>query len=561
MRQFEAITSALEVARRAPHGAAKTHFTIFPEYGIPAPEGLELVDQALRQPDWPNQTIVIGGTDGLNKKQYSDLVTQCRSHVNPSNEVACVSDGQWVNCGIVWVKDNRGEVSRWLQPKLHPSWGEEDVPNSQMFMGKSVFVFSGSHDNGTPYRFGVLVCFDWVADISGRRPWREILRALSKQAVGLGVNLPISWLFVIQHNRSPSHHSFMNEVNDFFDHRFAANIRRDRACLIFANSAGRDSPGSIQKFGRTSLIFSDQTRFELPTCPNTFCTDSYRLRGHKLVDHHKDLVFREGGACVHSFEQTNPDQVGPGPSERKGPLKNPFVHAVGECTDPRVPGGAVPASVKWMNDELDAMESIPRAHTREPLAGELTGARERKRADLGRMQGEAAERTLRLASPKAGWRDDVDGKSESITADHWDAPERLAVGNMLDTLSILSVCSDDCSVPEATTHATMSVSGRTFDVVAVYGETHEDCREHCTATCPSGRYPVLLVSRDRENDEWFSRFGRFVEPQPDGPHAERDFTDPDRGVVHLGFRDVFQMFRGSGSVQDAKEKLSAKLCV
>ena len=558
---MEAITSALEVARRAPHEAAKTHFTIFPEYGIPAPEGLELVEQALRRPDWPNQTIVVGGTDALNKKQYSDLVTQCGSHVDPANDLGRVSAGQWVNCGIIWIKDESGEVSRWLQPKLHPSWGEEDVPNSQMFMGKSAFVFKGSHDDGTPYRFAVLICFDWIADINGRRPWREILRTLSDQAAELGGYLPISWLFVIQHNRSPSHHSFMNEVNDFFDHRFAANVRRDRACLLFANSAGRDAPGRIQKFGNTSLILADQTRFELPTCPNTFCTDAHRLRGHKLVDHHKDLVFREGGACVHSFEQTNPDQVGPGPSARKSPLKNPFVHAVGECTDPRVPGDRVPASVKWMNDELDAIAGMPRAYKREPLGGELTAAHKRTHGDLRQIPGETAERAIRLASPNAGWRDDVDGKPKSVSADHWDAPERLAVRNVLDTLSILRVCSDDCRVTEAATHATMSVGDRAFDVVVVGGETHEECRQHCTDTCPGGLYPVLLVSRDRENDEWFARFGRFVEPPAEGLQPERDFTDPDRGVFHLGFRDVLQMFRGSRSVQEAKEKLGAKLCV
>src|SRR6266853_883488 len=64
------IRNTLAVSRQARHGAAKTHFTIFPEYSIPGREGLELVEEALGADEWPPGTIVIGGTDALSKPEF-----------------------------------------------------------------------------------------------------------------------------------------------------------------------------------------------------------------------------------------------------------------------------------------------------------------------------------------------------------------------------------------------------------------------------------------------------------------------------------------------------------
>ena len=172
-RQLETIQAALRVARTRCHGAAKTHFTIFPEYSIPAPEGVALVEAALRHPDWPAQTILIGGTDGLSASEYTQLVAAPGTHVDIEHNIPA---GQWTNCAIVWAKGADGTVERWLQPKLYPSWPEEDVADGTMFRGNSVFAFRGRFDDGTPYRFSVLVCFDWIS--SCRRSislWRSAI--------------------------------------------------------------------------------------------------------------------------------------------------------------------------------------------------------------------------------------------------------------------------------------------------------------------------------------------------------------------------------------------------
>ena len=174
--QLEAIDASLEVARTARHGAGRTHFTIFPEYSIPAPEGIERLERALREEDWPAQTIVIGGTDGLSATEYSELAEAPGTHVDMEhNNPADIPAGQWINCAIVWAKAANGTVERWLQPKLYPSWPEQDVTDSTMFRGGSIFTFRGRFNDDTPYRFSVLVCYDWIATVGGETPWRAMV--------------------------------------------------------------------------------------------------------------------------------------------------------------------------------------------------------------------------------------------------------------------------------------------------------------------------------------------------------------------------------------------------
>src|SRR5262249_18633098 len=148
---------------------------------------------------------------------------------------------QWVNCAITWVKSANGHLERWIQPKLYPAWEEMNISHQHMFRGSSVYVFKGLLANNAPYRFGTLVCFDWIATIGIQTPAQWILADLQQQAAGH--QLPLSWLFVIQRNKKPSHDTFLNAVSVFFNQTQFPNALRERACLVFANSAGKRAPG------------------------------------------------------------------------------------------------------------------------------------------------------------------------------------------------------------------------------------------------------------------------------------------------------------------------------
>ncbi len=215
--QLAVLTDTLAVARAAQHGEHKTHFTIFPEYSIPGLEGVALIEQALNEPDWPTGTIVIGGTDALSKLDFETLSGEQSTHLDTvHNSVDRIAQNEWVNCAITWVKRDDGIVERWLQPKLDPAGPERNAQCQEMFRGDSVFVFKGQFSNSAKqYRFSSLIYFDWISTLNGEIAWHGVLDALQQEAAPY--ELSLSWFFVIQHNRIPSHDTFLLEVRRFFD--------------------------------------------------------------------------------------------------------------------------------------------------------------------------------------------------------------------------------------------------------------------------------------------------------------------------------------------------------
>jgi hypothetical protein len=543
--QLAALSQTLAVARAASHGAGKTHFTIFPEYSVVGLDGIALVDAAVGAADWPNGTVVIGGTDALSKPDFTTLAGSLNTHLDTAhNGLDRVAQNEWVNCGITWVKGADGTVERWLQPKLFPAWPEQDVPYQDMFRGNSVFAFKGQFENGTPYRFCSLVCFDWIATLDGRKPWRYLMESLAQQAAEVQAELSVSWFFVIQCNRRPSADSFLTEVTGFFDQTAFPNVRRDRACLIFANSAGKSTPGRANLYGGTSLIFSRQTLFADPTCHSTFCNGGARFRSSTLLSAHRDVLFREGGACIHSFVQVNPSSLNAGAAGKAIAVENPFVFPFGTTVDPRAPSAPVPACVKWLNDELDALRSLSVDYPGAALSAQVDISHSQTTAALRVIPPESVTHTVELATHG----------SKATNADEWDRAEAEALQHLVHTLDIMGVASAPVTVGAYPAHATVQVNNETVDVLAIRGSSHEDCIEHSKGFLPLPRRQVLLVSRDPDNNPWKERFGSFLNPHSNQPGQERDFTDPASGLLHLGYRqllDIFQQANTTGAAQDA----------
>jgi hypothetical protein len=398
-RQLAVLTDTLAVARAAPHRAPKTHFTVFPEYTIPGLDGIAHVETALRGADWPNGTIVIGGTDALTKADFGTLARAEGTHLNTShNGLDRIAQNEWINCAVTWVKAANGTVERWLQPKLDPAWLERDVPYQNMFRGHSVFTFKGPLENGTQYRFCSLVCYDWIARMQDKKAWRWVVEDLARQAAQAEAELSLSWLFVIQHNRRPSDDAFLTEVSSFFDQTTLPNVRRDRACLVFANSAGSKAPGRADLYGSTSLVFSRQTLFAEPKCHSTFSNGGQRFRSSTLLSAHRDILFRERGACIHSFLQVNPNSLNAGAAGKAIALENAFVFPLDGTTDPRAPAAAVPACIKWLNDELDHLVSLSAQYPAAVLAAQADNSHQQSLSALRQISAQSVTHALALAS-------------------------------------------------------------------------------------------------------------------------------------------------------------------
>jgi len=547
-QQLDVLTDTLSVARTAPHGAPKTHFTVFPEYSVPGIDGIALVENTLRAGDWPTGTIIIGGTDALSKPDFVTLAGEPGTHLDIiHNDLNRVGQNEWINCGITWVKGTDGTVERWLQPKLCPAGPELDVQYQDMFHGNSVFTFRGQFDNGTQYHFCSLVCFDWIAALQNQKAWHGVLAAMQQQ-VAPG-ELSLSWFFVIQRNLKPSHDTFLSEVRGFFDQTVVPNVRRDRTCLVFANGAGKTGPGRTDQYGSTSLIFSRQAQFDEPTCHSTFSNGGKRFRSSTLLSAHRDIFFRECGACIHSFAQINPASLIAGPAGRTYAVDNAFAFPLLGVNDPRVPSAPVPACVKWLNDELD---QLPRLSANNPTAALAT------QSDVVHQQ---MVTELRVISPQSITITVELAARESIAkhADEWDRAEVEALEHLVHTLNIIGLGFAPLTVGTDPAHATVVMNNQTIDLLAIRGGSHEDCIEHSKKFLPLPRRQVLLISRDRDNNPWRQRFGSFLRTASPLLDQERDITDTDSGSLHLGYRKLLDIFQQSTTATAVQGAINAEL--
>jgi len=546
--QLASLTATLDVARAAKHGAPKTHFTVFPEYSIPGLDGIALVQASLEAIEWPVGTIVIGGADALTKPEFTALAESPRTHVNTDhNPLPQIADDEWINCGITWTKAADGTIDRWLQPKLFPAWLEQNVPYQGMFRGNSVFMFKGTFANNTQYHFSSLICFDWVASIEHRRPWNWVLDDLQRTVAPGETSL--SWLFVIQYNPKPSHDTFLIEVGNFFDQNILPNVRRDRTCLVFANTAGRPNPGRANEFGGTSLIFSPQAQFATPDCSGTFSNGGSRFRPNTLLKQYRDVYFRERGACIHSFVQVNPGSLNAGAAGRVFPIEQPFVFPLNGTLELRAPAAPVPACIKWLNDELDTLPSLSVQYRGVALAGQADISHEHSIAALRSMPVHSTVRTVKLAA----------SESQAKHADEWDGTEYAAVEHLVHTLDIIELGFPHSLVDGDPAHATAVMNGQTVDVLAIRGKTHEACIKHSKTFVPLRRRQFLLVSRDRDNTVWRKKFGSILETDTPGLRQEHKFTEPQGGSLHLGYQKLLEIFLHSPTPADVQGAINAEL--
>jgi hypothetical protein len=549
-QQLAMISETLVVSRAARHGASKTHFTIFPEYSIPCPEGVELVEVALRAPEWPNGTIVIGGTDALSKLEFATLANMPGTHLDLAyNSLDRVPDNAWINCGITWVKAGDGTIERWLQPKLFPAWPELNIHYQHMFRGNSVFTFSGSFDNQTKYRFCSLVCFDWIATVDNKKVWQWVLQDLQGQAAQAQAELSLSWFFVVQSNPKPSHDTFLTEVSRFFDQNIMPSVRRDRACLLFANGAGKPKPGKAKTFGSSSLVFPPQTLFTQPDCSPTFSNGGPRFRSSTLLSAYRDFVFRERGACIHSFLQVNPNSLNAGAAGRTIAVENAFVFPLGGTNDRRVPSDSVAACIKWLNDELDELPGLSVTYPDVPLATPTNATHEQTVVALRQISPQSAAHAMKLAAQE----------SKAKYADDWDQTESYALEHLVHTLDIVCLGSSAPTLGDDSAHASVVMNHQTVDLLAIRGESHEECLKHSRGLLPPPRRQTLLVSRDPDNNPWLRRFGSFLQPESRHLGQERNITDPATGLLHLGYRNLLDIFQQTATVAAVPGAIDAEL--
>jgi hypothetical protein len=561
-QQLAVVNRTLDIARAATHGGQRTHFTIFPEFCIPGLPGITLIDDALQAADWPARTIVIGGVDGLEQSDYQRLLGTPNTFVNAAtNGADRVAADQWVNCSVIWVKGVNNLVERWIQPKIYPSRPENNAQHQRMFRGGCVYLFKGLYETGgAAYRFSSLICFDWIATVGALKPWQWLLSSMHNEGASLMASMPLSWMFVIQHNEQPNHATFLSELADFYNPNQYPSAGRQGTCIVFANNAGREKPGHIDTYGCTSLVLPQAATFMATDCYATHSNGGPRFRGNNLVHPHRDVFFREGGPCIHSFIQVNPASIIPGAAGQTVPVENPFVYSIDPAaTDPRTPGAAVPGAVKWLNDTLDGIEclSIP---FQCPLSSAVAASHLLNVQDLRAKAATPASKALALSDP--AFYKQIPGpppRSVPKHADEWSASETEAFTHVVHTLDIFRVGFPDVTSNTTAAHAEATIQGQPAEILAVRGSTHEQNLKHVDKHVPSQRRHLVIVSRDAHNSLLSRRDGPIFRTKPTGNPPRVKFNDPGYNKIYLGFQELLTDFISAKNTTELEGDVCARL--
>ena len=145
-------------------------FVLFPEFSVPGLAGVQRIAQHLASNAILAPVVVVAGVSGLSKMEYTSLCAQANvAQIDQDNDPQRVQQDQWVNAALTFVKDNVGAVTIWLQPKISPSWTEENVNHQQMFPGGVVRIFRARFDScRVPISVSVVFRLGWARGRSRR---------------------------------------------------------------------------------------------------------------------------------------------------------------------------------------------------------------------------------------------------------------------------------------------------------------------------------------------------------------------------------------------------------
>ena len=67
------------------------------------------------------------------------------------------------------------------------------------------------------------------------------------------------------------------------------------------------------------------------------------------------------------------------------------------------------------------------------------------------------------------------------------------------------------------------------------------------------------MSRDTDNNTWSKRFGSILQTETPRLGQERDITDPASGLLHLGYRNLLDIFQRTATVAAVAGAIDAEL--
>ncbi len=532
------------------------HFTIFPEYSIPGIQGIELIDNEISSVEWSNSSVIVSGIHGLNKDEFQDVCSRYEVEISSENNPLNIPQDKWINCCFIWIKENNGNVRRFIQLKIRPSWPENNVTCNDMFCGSSIYVFKHVYSNDAIGYFTNLICFDWVVSIDGKTVYGELLNLLNSQSNPHTINLDM--VFVIQHNDSPNHPEFLNNTSHFLNNptEYPFVDRKD-AIIFHVNTAISDKPSKNGNGAFSACIFSPRAPLDLNGCRPTFCMQPEILRGSTILKQAqcKDVIFREMGQCIHRYKVRVSRFLGAGPAHRSHPISEAEVHAAEDLDDPRLSGKAIPASLKWINDKLDDIDPLARGSLSACILMDKAEIKHRKIIKELRLieDGQKISKIINWAACTKAGMDLKRNKDRCKNPDLWDHPDTLethALEHTIHSLTNLGLVYP-LLIKESSLHGTLTKDDVLIQVVAIRGENFSDCCIHFDEDIfksTNFNDPILVIVRDKDNNMAIDdELTKFYNPRKDNE------------LKYLDYQTLVSISRNSDNVTNLKDQIDEYL--
>jgi len=280
------ILSTLELTCNPPfvNSLYNTNFVVFPELSLPYDMILEIRDRIISN-SWPRNSILIAGIEGIDKEKYSILLKNSNNPQNLGGNLPEASN--YINSGIVFLKEKDNGVKIYLQPKVKASENEQAIG---MIEGEHIFLFKTNN-----YNFLCLVCFDFIGRdrTSPVTLVQDIIGKLSSDAPS-GYCLNLDLVFILQYNKCPSHRCFQESARILL-HEGRGKI--ETRSLVFVNTASECFGSSIQ-YGKSAFYFP-RGMWTIPEKRKYPVNHTFAL---ERTDYGCERArFREDGPCIHSI--------------------------------------------------------------------------------------------------------------------------------------------------------------------------------------------------------------------------------------------------------------------
>jgi hypothetical protein len=189
-----------------------------------------------------------------------------------------------------------------------------------------------------------------------------------------------------------------------------------------------------------------------------------------------------------------------------------------------------------------------------PLAADIAAEHNRNVHEIRHIGGPHAEQYVCRSYCEPINTAAEDKKPVCKPPDLWSDSEESGVEHVVQTLDILRTAFAPFSIGTSNAHATIRVRDQEVEVIGVRGKSHEDCLRHTEGIFPTPGRKMLIVSRDRDNNEFLAEFGSFMKAKTE-LNDEPKFTDLSSNRVVVGYRSLLSSYQNSHTRQQLEESL------